>query len=88
MAKTGKHSVIDGVAVMVLHHPPVNALTPDIILALDAQLTQALDDRAVSEILLVSEGRVFCSGTEIADFNHAADYAPLAHSCLRLYDRP
>lgn len=88
MAQTGKHSVIDGVAVMVLHHPPVNALTPDIILALDAQLTQALDDRAVSEILLVGEGRVFCSGTEIAEFNHDADAAPLADLCLRLEDSP
>lgn len=54
------------VATFTLNRPErLNAITPDLIDALDAALAAALDDDAVRVIRLRGAGRAFCSGYDL-----------------------
>jgi len=67
----------DGVAVVTLDHPPVNALSFALRCRLAAGLTAALADPAVSAIVLAGAGRGFSGGGDITEFDQpTADQAP------------
>ncbi|MET4577663.1 enoyl-CoA hydratase/isomerase family protein [Ottowia thiooxydans] len=56
-------------AILKLDNAPVNALSNGLRQALHAQLTSALNDPAISAIVLCGEGRFFCAGADIREFN-------------------
>lgn len=58
-------SIIDGVAVITLDYPPVNALSPALSQGLYAAMMQALADPAAQAIVLICAGQTFIAGADI-----------------------
>ncbi len=56
----------DGIAVLVIAHPPGNALTPGVRRALQAALARAAHDPDVRAIVLAGAQGTFCAGTDVA----------------------
>jgi 3-hydroxyacyl-CoA dehydrogenase len=61
-------SVADGVAVLRIANPPVNALSAALRGGLLAQVQAAGADPAVRAIVIAAEGRVFIGGADITEF--------------------
>lgn len=82
-------------AVLTLNRPERrNALSRELIAALDAALARAADDPAVRVVLLTGAGSVFCAGMDLAELQESlgADpgVSPVWDDALRLarlYDR-
>jgi len=71
------YQLIEGVAVVALNNPPVNALALALRLQVRDALRAAMDDPAVQAIVLTGEGRNFCGGGDIHEFNvPAAEQEP------------
>lgn len=60
----------DGVTVATLARPPVNALDPEMIAALEALIDTLQEDRSATVLHLRSAGKAFCAGADLA-FMHA-----------------
>lgn len=58
----------DGIAVLTIDSPPVNALSADVRAGLLAGVTQAIADDAVQAIVLICGGRTFIAGADITEF--------------------
>jgi 3-hydroxyacyl-CoA dehydrogenase len=58
-------TIEDGIAVITLDYPPVNAMSPDLMDGLYDALMAALDDPAVKAIVLACAGRTFIAGADI-----------------------
>ena len=58
-------SIQDGVAVIRIDNPPVNALSPDVINGLAAAVAAAQQDPAVRALVVVGAGRTFIAGADI-----------------------
>ncbi|WP_186082600.1 3-hydroxyacyl-CoA dehydrogenase NAD-binding domain-containing protein [Burkholderia gladioli] len=59
----------DGVAVIMLNNPPVNGLGYSTRAGVMDGLDRALQDRAVTAIVLTGAGRAFSGGADITEFN-------------------
>src|ERR1700743_421655 len=59
----------DGVAVITLNNPPVNGLGHSTRSGIVDGLERALQDPAVTAIVLTGAGKVFCGGADITEFN-------------------
>ena len=64
-ANTVSCSIDNGVATVTLNHPPVNALTPQVLAEIDAAFDSLSKDDSVKVIILVGTGRVFVAGADI-----------------------
>jgi 3-hydroxyacyl-CoA dehydrogenase len=60
------YEVRDGVAVIKVDNPPVNALSPGVPEGLDAALDRAAADSKVSALVVIGAGRTFIAGADIA----------------------
>jgi 3-hydroxyacyl-CoA dehydrogenase len=58
----------DGIAVVTLNSPPVNALSAKLRGGLHQALTQAIADDQVAAIVLICAGRTFIAGADISEF--------------------
>jgi 3-hydroxyacyl-CoA dehydrogenase len=58
-------TVEDGVAVVTLDFPPVNAMSPALMDGLYDALIASLDDAAVKAIVLICAGRTFIAGADL-----------------------
>jgi 3-hydroxyacyl-CoA dehydrogenase len=63
------YEVQDGVAVITIDNPPVNALSPDVWEAIDKTVARAGADPAVSAIVLIGAGTTFIAGADIKVFD-------------------
>jgi 3-hydroxyacyl-CoA dehydrogenase len=61
-------SVADGVAVVRIANPPVNALSAPVRIGLADALRRAGADSAVTAIVLAADGRTFSGGADITEF--------------------
>ncbi|MCK9993396.1 MAG: 3-hydroxyacyl-CoA dehydrogenase [Alphaproteobacteria bacterium] len=59
--------VRDGIAILTLNSPPVNALSGPVRDGLHKGVKQAIDDPAVKAIVLVCAGRTFIAGADITE---------------------
>ena len=65
---------IDGVRVVTLNRPTrLNAITPELVEDLTAELRRANQDSAIRAIILTGAGRAFCSGDDLKDFESQLD---------------
>ena len=59
----------DGIAVITVDKPPVNALSWDVRLGICNTMHQARNDPAVIAVVLVCSGRTFIAGADITEFD-------------------
>ncbi|KQT70016.1 MULTISPECIES: 3-hydroxyacyl-CoA dehydrogenase NAD-binding domain-containing protein [unclassified Aureimonas] len=67
----------DGIAVLILDHPPVNVLSKILREGIEAGLRRALSDDAVDAVVILCEGRTFISGADIREFGRPPEGPPL-----------
>jgi len=60
------YNVQDGVAVIAVDNPPVNALSPGVPEGLEAALDRAAGDAGVKALVVMGAGRTFIAGADIA----------------------
>ncbi|HUQ94732.1 MAG TPA: 3-hydroxyacyl-CoA dehydrogenase NAD-binding domain-containing protein [Bryobacteraceae bacterium] len=68
MSDLVSYSAADGVAVITIHNPPVNALSPGVPEGIAASLAKAEADDAVKAVVLIGGGRSFIAGADIKEF--------------------
>jgi 3-hydroxyacyl-CoA dehydrogenase len=61
-------AVHDGVTVITIDNPPVNALGPGVLEAIEAAVVRAVNDPSVEAIVLVGAGETFVAGADINIF--------------------
>ena len=76
---------VDGVAVLTLDNPPVNALSQGVRQGLKEGVAKALEEDAVKAILIHCEGRTFIAGADITEFA-SGPAEPGLHSVLEDMD--
>lgn len=59
------YRVEDGIAILRVDNPPVNALSPHVRLALNDRMRAAQEDPAVTGVILTGTGKVFIAGADI-----------------------
>ena len=83
-------SADQGVALIRIDNPPVNALSPEVISGLDAAVDQASGDPAVRAIVIIGAGRTFVAGADIKGLEQLAwgsdSGAPEIHDLLQKLD--
>src|ERR1700689_5929996 len=62
----------DGVAVITINNPPVNALSPGVPEGLLAALDVAEEDPLVRAVVIIGGGRTFIAGADIKELELAA----------------
>jgi 3-hydroxyacyl-CoA dehydrogenase len=84
LASLTKH---DGVAVITVHNPPVNALSPGVPEAIRAHVEAAQQDASVQAVVMIGGGRTFIAGADIKELEEAASgtapRVPKLHAVLR-----
>jgi 3-hydroxyacyl-CoA dehydrogenase len=70
-------TITDGIGVITLDSPPVNALSATVRDGLHGAFRQAIEDQSVSAIVLICSGRTFIAGADISEFGGAAKGASL-----------
>src|SRR6201990_3269164 len=68
MADLVRYEVNDGVAVVTIDNPPVNALAPEVWTAIDRAVARAVADPAAVAIVLIGAGTTFIAGADIKAF--------------------
>lgn len=68
MNQVGTTEVIDGVGILTIDYPPVNALSVHTRRALDEGFRQFAADDNVKAIVLICAGRTFIAGADISEF--------------------
>src|SRR3954470_19908369 len=58
----------DGIAVLTIDNPPVNALSGEVWAAIDREVTRAAADPEVQGIVLIGAGTTFVAGADINSF--------------------
>ena len=68
MADLVRYEVMDGVAVITVDNPPVNALSPGVPEGIDAAVIRAAADPAALAVVLIGAGTTFIAGADIRYF--------------------
>ena len=76
-AKVTKLVVEDGIAVVSVNSPPVNALSAAVRDGIAAEIRAASADEAAQAIVLICEGRTFIAGADISEFGKPPKGMPL-----------
>lgn len=61
-------SIVDGVGVITVQNPPVNALSPGVPEGILQGVEQFASDKGVNAIVLIGGGRTFIAGADIKEF--------------------
>ncbi|MBT6611381.1 MAG: 3-hydroxyacyl-CoA dehydrogenase, partial [Deltaproteobacteria bacterium] len=61
-------TVQDGIGIITLNNPPVNALGYPVRKGIADGIDQAVKDDQVKAIIIICEGRTFCAGADIREF--------------------
>ncbi|HEY1240050.1 MAG TPA: 3-hydroxyacyl-CoA dehydrogenase NAD-binding domain-containing protein [Bryobacteraceae bacterium] len=68
MSELVKLSVQDGVGIVTIDNPPVNALSPGVPEGLVASIQAAVQNSAVRAVVVIGAGRTFIAGADIREF--------------------
>src|SRR6516162_3683673 len=69
MADLLRYDIRDGVAVITIDNPPVNALSPAVWEGLDRLVARAVSDPAAAAIVVIGAGATFIAGADIKVFD-------------------
>jgi len=78
-------SVEDGIAVVTIDQPPVNAINQAIRAGLKDSFEKAIADPAVAAIVVLAAGRTYMAGADITEFDTGVG-APGYHDVFRLIE--
>src|SRR5438552_7064344 len=82
-----KFTVENGVGLITIDNPPVNALSTGVPEGIAAAIRQAGDDASVSAVVLIGAGRTFVAGADIKQLEERAQGrgpgAPNLHQLLK-----
>lgn len=81
-----RYRLADGVAVITLNSPPVNALGPEVRAGLEIAFNRAIADDDARAVVLGCEGRTFIAGADIREFDVPTPPRPLLHDVLDLIE--
>ena len=65
--KVGRKSEEDGVEILVLKNPPVNALSTAVLADLDRRITELESDPKVRAVIITGEGQYFSAGADLKE---------------------
>ncbi len=88
MSEVVRYETREGVALITVANPPVNALIQPVRAGIDDALARAIEDPAVGAIVIGGDGRTFPAGTDVRDFNREADRPRLGDVCARIEAAP
>ena len=69
MSQLVRYEITDGVAVVTIENPPVNALSPAVWEGIDKAVARAVADPAAEAIVLIGAGTTFIAGADIKVFD-------------------
>jgi 3-hydroxyacyl-CoA dehydrogenase len=80
----------DGVAVVSVDNPPVNALSEGVRTGLYEAVTRADADETVKAILIICKGRTYIAGADIREFGkpHKGKHLPEVHAAIEGASKP
>jgi 3-hydroxyacyl-CoA dehydrogenase len=84
MSEPVSYRVVDGVAVVTIDHPPVNALSAVVRQGLARALSDAVADPGVGAIVLAAAGRTWPAGADITEFDQPPVKPLLPDVCAAL----
>jgi 3-hydroxyacyl-CoA dehydrogenase len=71
----------DGVAILTVNNPPVNALVKPVRAALSEAIMRASEHPDVAAVLIRAEGRTFPAGADVREFTQASGHPTLSELC-------
>lgn len=74
----------NGIAVITINNPPVNALSPGVPEGISVALDQIAQDDSVKAVVLIGGGRTFVAGADIKEFGKMASGKPRGAGLLPL----
>ena len=74
----------NGIAVITINNPPVNALSPGVPEGISEALDQIAQDDSVKAVVLIGGGRTFVAGADIREFGRMASGKPRGAGLLPL----
>ncbi len=74
----------NGIAVITINNPPVNALSPGVPEGISEALDQIAQDESVKAVVLIGGGRTFVAGADIKEFGKMASGKPRGAGLLPL----
>jgi 3-hydroxyacyl-CoA dehydrogenase len=87
MSELVRLSVTDGVAVVTIDNPPVNALSPGVPEGISAAIEKAGQDSSIAAVVIIGAGRTFVAGADIKQLEEHAhgrgSGAPNLHNLLK-----
>lgn len=88
MAEGIHYSIEDGVAVLSVDHPPVNALSHAVRVGMAAALDRAEADPMVKAVVLIGSGPTFPAGADLTEYESGLKAPYLREICARFEDSP
>ena len=87
--QVGRKSEDDGVEILVLNHPPVNALGTRLLADLDRRIGELAADPKVRAVVLTGEGQYFSAGADVKEMAtlDLASAPEIARKGLAIYGR-
>jgi len=87
--QVGRKSEEDGVEILVLNHPPVNALGTRLLADLDRRLAELGSDPKVRAVVVTGEGQYFSAGADVKEMAtmDLAEAPAVARRGLAVYAR-
>ena len=73
------------IAVITISNPPLNTLSHSVRLGLDRALTKVMTDSEIKGAVLCGEGRAFCAGADVREFDQAPQ-VPSLSDIIRLIE--
>ena len=74
----------NGIAVITINNPPVNALSPGVPEGISGALDQIAQDQSVKAVVLIGGGRTFVAGADIKEFGKMTSGKPRGAGLLPL----
>jgi len=88
MNEAVRYSMREGVALVTIDNPPINALSRTVREGLLAALRTALADDGVGAIVIQAQGRTFPAGADLRDLDCKTEAPLLADLCGMIEDAP
>jgi 3-hydroxyacyl-CoA dehydrogenase len=78
----------DGIALIMVDNPPVNAASQAVRAGLKSTITSAMADAAIDAIVIACRGRTFIAGADIREFGRPPLPPPLYELCITIEASP